>query len=137
MQNIQFDDGMKSYQLNQGGLLRFNPADPNIYARFMQLEEKLDQLQQALSTDPDMASQLERADRGVKELLGWVFGRHNDFDALLGGVSLLAVADNGKRVLNNFLEALAPVLEQGAQQCAADLTAEAVQQAQDRRENQC
>ena len=42
-------------------------------------------------------------------------GAENDFDAVLGGVNLAGVATNGKRVVQNLLEALTPILQQGAQ----------------------
>ena len=54
-------------------------------------------------------------DGRIKALLGGVFGPENDFDAALGGVNLAGVAANGKRVVQNLLEALAPILQQGAQ----------------------
>lgn len=137
MTNIQFDDGMQGYQINNGGILWFNPADPNIYTRFLQLDQKLEQLQKELSGLPDSAQQLSEADRRLKQLLGWVFGQHNDFQSLLSGVSLLAVAGNGQRVLTNFLQALEPILKQGANQCVQDLTEAAVEQAAARRQSQC
>ena len=137
MQIIEFDDGMRGYRINNGGVLRFNPADPNIYTRFMQLDEKMEQLQQQLKGIQDIAQQMSAADRGMKQMLGWVFGEHNDFDALLGGVSLLAVACNGKRVLTNLLEALEPLLLEGAESCVADLADQAAEHAAARREHQC
>ena len=30
MEKIQFDSGMKEYRINGKGVLRFNPADPNL-----------------------------------------------------------------------------------------------------------
>ena len=50
-----------------------------------------------------------------------MFGGDNDFHKLLGGVNLLAVADNGERVVTNLFAALEPVLVDGAKRCAADL----------------
>ena len=70
-------------------------------------------------------TQLQLADRKIKELLSWVFGSHNDFEQILDGVSLLAVATNGQRVLQNLLDALEPILHKGLQECAAQLTRQA------------
>ena len=36
MEKIQFDAGQRSYRINGGGILRFNPCDPNLYRRFME-----------------------------------------------------------------------------------------------------
>ena len=134
MEQIQFDSGMVSYRVNGKGVLRFNPADPNLYARFMQLGEKISQMEAQLNDIQDPAVQFQQADAGIKELLSWVFGRHNDFDALLGGVSLLAVATNGNRVLDNLLQALEPILASGVRQYAQELTSNAVAAAKQRRD---
>ena len=136
MEQIQFDSGMVSYRVNGKGELRFNPADPNLYARFMQLGEKLSQMENQLNEIRDPAAQLQQADAKIKELLGWVFGAHNDFNALLDGVSLLAVATNGCRVLDNLLQALEPILAAGVRQYAQELTNTAVAAARQRRD-QC
>ena len=60
-----------------------------------------------------------------------VFG--NDFDKILGGVNLLAVADNGQRVVTNLMEALQPILTAGAERCATQTADAAVQKAKARR----
>ena len=44
MEKIQFDAGQRSYRINGNGILRFNPGDPNLYARFMGMNQKLDML---------------------------------------------------------------------------------------------
>ena len=31
MQKITFDTGIKTYQINDSGVLRFNPSDPNLF----------------------------------------------------------------------------------------------------------
>ena len=66
---------------------------------------------------------MTQADEKMKGILGWVFGPENDFQKLLGGVNLLAVADNGERVVTNFFAALEPVLVEGAKRCAGDVAA--------------
>ena len=45
MEKITFDAGVKSYRINGGGVLKFNPADPNLYARFMEAVEKIKELE--------------------------------------------------------------------------------------------
>lgn len=137
MEKIQFDSGIRSYRINGSGVLRFHPGDPNLYARFLEAVEKFKALEQELTAEVVQEGQLlgcmQEADRKMKQLLGWVFGSGNDFDAILEGVNLLAVADNGERVITNLLQALEPVLLEGAKRCAAEKTRQAVQKAQDRR----
>lgn len=132
MEKIKFDSGVQEFRINGSGVLRFNPGDPNVFARFMESAKKMEELEQRLSTeakaleDADnagMMALMQRTDKQIKELLGWVFGPANDFDVILGGVSLLAVADNGQRVIANLFDALRPVLEAGARRCARQTAA--------------
>ena len=131
MEKIQFDVGQRSYRINGGGILRFNPGDPNVYARFMEAVEKLRNVEEELTQTPETAQaeeilkRMSQADEKMKEILNWVFGADNDFKKLLNGVNLLAVADNGQRVVTNLFEALEPVLVEGARRCAGDLATKA------------
>lgn len=142
MEKISFDSGVKSYKINGTGVLRFNPGDPNVYARFLEAADKLQDVENALVEEAKKLSEadgagvvqlLNRADKEMKQVLGWVFGEENDFDKILGGVNLLAVADNGQRVVTNLLEALQPVLVEGAERCAKEKVDAAVQKAKARR----
>ena len=45
MQKITFDTGIKTYQINESGVLRFNPSDPNLYKRFKDLRVEIEQIQ--------------------------------------------------------------------------------------------
>lgn len=134
MEKLTFDTGMKCYRINGGGVLRFNPADPNLYARFMEAAEQVQQLEKTLAEMAgDPLEKMCQVDKSIKKTLGWVFGEENDFDQLLGGVNLLAVAGNGQRVVANLLEALLPVLTQGAEICAGAQVAAAKAKAKARR----
>ena len=73
----------------------------------------------------DIVKLMQHADEKMKEILNWVFGADNDFHKLLGGVNLLAVADNGERVVTNLFAALEPVLVEGARRCAGEQAAKA------------
>ena len=114
MEQIVFDTGLREYRVG-GGVLRFNPADPNLYARFLEAVESLAALEltEGIPGIRDM-------DRQAKAILQTVFGPHNDLEAVFGGMNLLAMADNGHRVLENFLSALEPILTEGALRCAGN-----------------
>ncbi len=136
MKRIRFDSGVRSYALGNG-VLRFNPTDPNVYVRFSQAVEKLPEIFENLTQGAgDTVTRLEQADQELKKLLGTVFGPENDFHALLGGVNLLAVGENGERVILNLFSALEPILLEGAEQCAQTQVQGAVQKARQRRETQ-
>lgn len=142
MEKIQFDSGIKEYLINGAGVLRFNPGDPNVYARFLEAAQKIQGLEQTLTqqakalegqeSGTQVVKLMADADKQMKDVLGWVFGG-NDFDKILGGVNLLAVAGNGERVVTNLFNALQPVLVAGAEACAKEKTAEAVKKAKQRR----
>lgn len=126
MEKLVFDIGVKEYKM-PGGVLRFNPADPNLYARFLEAVEKIravetEMVQKAknISNDEKTGEEVVRimheADRRIKTILDDVFVGNN-FDRLLVGVNLLAVTAGGTRVVENLMGALLPVMESGAKQC--------------------
>lgn len=142
MQQINFDNGVKAYKINEDGVLRFNPGDPNLYARFLDAADKIQEIENNMAAkgkeinENDGAGSLRllaEADRQIKETLSWVFGKNNDFDEIMGGVNLMAVAGNGERVITNLLSALTPILEKGAKKCAEQQIGDAVKQAQTNR----
>ena len=131
MENIQFDSGIRSYRINGDGILRFNPGDPNVYARFLEAVDKLKDVEAKLTRQAEEHENVEivalmtQADEKMKQILNEVFGGDNDFGQILQGVNLLAVADNGERVITNLFAALEPVLVEGAKRCAGELAAKA------------
>ena len=142
MEKISFDSGIKSFKINGNGVLRFNPSDPNVYARFLEAGDKMQEVEKTLAEEAKQISSsdggavvqlLNRADKNIKHILCWIFGQENDFDKILGGVNLLAVAENGERVVTNLLNALEPVLVAGAERCAQEKVETAVKKAQARR----
>lgn len=129
MQNMTIDTGMKEYLINNRAVLRFNPGDPNLYHRFFAAAPQLDALDaelteklKALPAEPDPAraeqglALLNDYDRRIKALLTEIFGEENDFDKVLEGVNLAGTGANGKRVVQNLLDALTPILQDGAAQ---------------------
>ena len=133
MDKIQFDSGLRSYRINGGQVLRFNPGDPNLYARFLESVDKLKAVEEELTTKAQAETSdseqilvlLTQADTKMKEILNWVFAGDNDFHKILSGMNLLAVAENGERVITNLFVALEPVLVEGAKCCAGQQAARA------------
>lgn len=132
MEKLILDSGVKEYQL-PGGILRFNPSDPNVYARFMESTNKIKQVEQEMAAkakiisnkkDGNMGEEslriMKETDTRMKAILNDVFGHGNDFDMLLEKVNLMAVAGNGERVISNLLNALQPIMESGVQACIND-----------------
>ena len=112
MEQIKFDTGIREYRVG-GGVMAFNPADPNLYARFLDCLHTLEALEAALSGGEAVLERLHQADTQAKAALSGVFP-NTDWEAVFQGVSLLAVGENGQSVLANFLGALEAVLRRGA-----------------------
>lgn len=129
MEQLIFDSGIKEYQINGKGVLRFNPSDPNVYARFIDAMPRIEQIEKEMAEranniDKDAANAgehilmvMRETDRKIKAELSAVFGHGNDFDQILEGVNLMAVASNGERVIANLIGALQPIMEGGAKEC--------------------
>lgn len=146
MKNINFDSGIQEYKINKNGILRFNPGDPNVYARFMEASEKVQFVENDMTKKANESENsgngsavlqlLAEADKQMKEILNWVFGKGNDFDEIMEGVNLMAVATNGERVITNLLNALLPVIQEGATKCANQQIGDAVKNRAARRAKQ-
>lgn len=146
MESLIIDSGIKEYQINGKGVLRFNPSDPNVYARFMDATEKIRGVEQQMAakakslSDKDSENMgeenlriMRETDQQIKAILNEVFGCGNDFDQLLENVNLMAVATNGERVITNLMNALQPIMEAGAKACVAGEVAGAKQNREQRR----
>ncbi|MBE6943303.1 MAG: hypothetical protein E7453_03455 [Ruminococcaceae bacterium] len=122
MEKLQFDCGVRTFRVNGGESLRFNPADPNLYARLQSAGERLADIQKEMGGD-DVPKMLWEADKKLKGLLCEVFPG-NDMEKLFAGVNLLAPTKSGKTVFENFMEALEPILTAGAEECAKRIVGE-------------
>lgn len=139
MEQLNFDSGIREFQVNGRGVLRFNPSDPNVYSRYMDalpkiktVEEEMAAKAKAVTDSEDPAKRGETAiclmretDVKMKAVLAEIFGGANDFDAIFGNVNLMAVASNGERVITNFMNAIQPVMESGAKSFADSKVGEA------------
>lgn len=130
MEKLNISVGIKRYQLVEGGaLLSFNPGDPNVYARYMEMIPKIKAVEQEMSVKaksvdvnaPDAGEKtlqiMRETDVRMKNILNQIFGSGNDFDEILAGVNLMAVTEDGSRVINNVLNALTPIMNEGAKAC--------------------
>ena len=116
------DIGVQEYRLAGGGVLRFHPGDPNLFARFLRAEEEIQALETNFSKiaqdGKEMLALMEEADTKIKEILNGVFGADNDFHKALGGVNLLAVDGKGESLASRLFGALEQVLTEGANRFA-------------------
>lgn len=113
MQKLNFDLGVKEYEIG-GGVLRFNPSDPNVYSRFVEAGEKLVQIEQRLTVKANeyagedagkaVLQIMREADKETKELLSWIFGAQNDFEEIFCGANVLGVGSNASDKVMAYAE---------------------------------
>jgi hypothetical protein len=138
MDNLIFDTGIKEYLVNEGETLKFNPTDQNVYARFVEFYNEIGDITKEYDNavkehgkvGPDGEKELDekgfetasklmeiskKTDRTIKDRLTYVFGESNDFDKMLDGVNIMAMTDTGQMVIENFLDALLPIIETNAE----------------------
>ncbi|MBQ8768859.1 MAG: hypothetical protein IJZ15_04345 [Oscillospiraceae bacterium] len=137
---LVFDDGIKEFEVNGGAILRFNPSDPALYDRFRGMIGKIEKLESDIAKESKETSDGNKAldklceyDHKVKGFLNEAFGLDNDFEQIFSGLNLMAVGTNGNRVVANFLDAIRPIIEDGAKQHAKAAAADAVAEANARR----
>ena len=116
------DIGVEEFQIVGGGVLRFHPGDPNLFARFLRAEEEIQALETNFSKiaqdGKEMLALMEEADTKIKDILNGVFGVGNDFHKALCGVNLLAVDGSGVSLASRLFGALEQVLKEGANRFA-------------------
>lgn len=149
-QKLFFDDGLVRLDINDNGVLKFNPSDFNVYERFYALLKELPEFEKKYAneveavpedTETEQAVELvgreliraKEIDAEVKAKLSAVFGAGNDFNQLLGGVSIMAIGTNGERIITNLLNALIPYIEEGVKKHTSDEVAAAKQNREQRR----
>ena len=48
MEKLSFDTGIREYDVNGNGMLRFNPSDPNVYERFFNAADETQKIEREL-----------------------------------------------------------------------------------------
>ena len=110
MKKLKFDTGMQHFQVG-GGVLSFNPRDPDLYQRF------LDGVAAMESLTAQAGLPAQQADEALRAELSRIFPGA-DWSVLLPQ-NLLALCGNGRLLVLNFLEAVEAVLVEGARAYAA------------------
>lgn len=133
MEKAFLNFGVESFQLVEGGApLTFAKGDPNLYARFLNAmdEMKAVEAEQAKKANdlppcgdtPEEKTEhsrlamniLNETDRKFKDILNRVFGNGNDFDAIMCGLNLMTVNEDGERAIELLVDFLTPKLAEGA-----------------------
>ncbi len=104
------------------GTLYFAQRDPAVYRRFLEAAEELAALEEQVEASCSSREGMQNAHREGIRLLEWIFGEENDFTAIAGGKNLMAMTENGQRVITNLLLEWKPMLYRGMEACIASET---------------
>ena len=97
-----------------------------------QIQKDYNERSKSAETGEDAIDLLAEYDARVKKSLAHVFGEENDFDSILSGANVMAVASNGELVITNFLDAMRPIVEDGVKTYAKMEAQKAVQEARNK-----
>ena len=91
------------------GVIKINPADLGIVGRFAQTRDAIAAMAEKVSdkADPELLNEI---DADIKAEVNKIFG--SDVASIFfGGISALALCDDGSMVFEKILEAIAPIIE--------------------------
>lgn len=119
MQSINFDDGFKSYMINndENKIIRINVTDLNTSKRFEDAVSAIDKLIDEVKGDISEERFIE-ADRVICEQLDHVFG-NGVCETVFGKTNVLSATESGKLLIEGFLDALLPVVKADMEAAAA------------------
>ena len=112
---LVIDRGVKSYDVKDAdgtllGVIKINPADIGISGRFVSARNAIAELAEQAKQDMT-PEKILAMDTTIKAELNKVFG--SDVSSVFfGGLSALALADDGAFVFEKVLEAVAPLVEE-------------------------
>ncbi len=119
---ITLDLGIKTFEImdadgNVTGTVRFNPSDPGFPGRLQQTEKIVDEYRQKISDmkssgapDIDQLMVLMEASDAIKNSFDYAFAAPVS-QVFFGGNSVFAMTDNGRTLLENVTESVAPIIE--------------------------
>ena len=112
MQNIHFDDGFKTYVLNddESKIIKVNVTDFGIIDRFEKVRKDLEELADKTTlTQSTDESEMQQTDRIIREKINYIFG--SDVSSAAFGSVYCFSPSNGMPVFVNFINAVMPVIE--------------------------
>lgn len=116
MQNINFDDGFKTYVLNndESKIIKVNVTDFGIIDRFEKVKKELEDLTNKTTlTQSTDESEMQQTDSIIREKINYIFG--SDVSSVAFGSAYCFSPSNGMPVFVNFINAIMPVIEKEMQ----------------------
>lgn len=111
MQNISFDDGYKTYMINndENKVIRVNVSDLNIKKRLEETHDKLFGEIDKAKAEGATTEGITRIDNTIRETLNYVFGT-DICTAAFGSANVLSPTGSGKLLIEGFLDAFLPMI---------------------------
>lgn len=111
---IRIDRGYKSYDVTDAdgtvlGAVRLNLADAGLMGRFEEARRKIEAMVQDAGVDANPDTMIA-VDKAIKEQLDYAFGAEVS-PVFFGGMSSLALCEDGELVLEKVMEAVVPIFE--------------------------
>lgn len=124
MKNINIDDGREAITINGDPerVIYIQPSDFNLHLRNVQARQKISELLEELDTakpetDEAFADLLDKVDTEVKAQVNHIF--NYDVSAVVFGLcSPLMSLKNGKSYIQEFLDAISPIIEETSKKAA-------------------
>lgn len=114
MTNIKFDDGYKTYILNddENKVIRVNVTDFNILDRYnkaqVNMQKLIEEMKQSSDSTPE---EIAGYDKRIRENINYIFGS-DVCTAAFGTANCLSVVSNGDMLCESFLNALMPQVQE-------------------------
>lgn len=114
MTNIKFDDGYKTYILNddENKIIRVNVTDFNILDRHNKAQADMQALIADMQTNKDATpEEIADYDKRIRENINYIFGS-DVCTAAFGTANCMSVVSNGSMLFESFLNALMPQVQE-------------------------
>ena len=114
MQSIKFDDGYKTYILNddENKVIRVNVTDFNILDRYNKAQTDMQALIEEMQNDSEATPEkIASYDKRIRENINFIFGS-DVCTAAFGTANCMSVVSNGSMLFESFLNALMPQVQE-------------------------
>lgn len=113
MQSINFDDGYKTYDINndESRTIRINVTDFNLLSRRDEALPKIEAIGREMSSEKDTAPEkMSEYDRRLREQINYIFGSDVCTPAF-GTAHCMSIVGDGRMLFEGFVEALMAQVE--------------------------
>lgn len=117
MQTIKFDDGYKTYSINDDNsrTIRINLLDLNMKSRYEKATKVIEEtVNKMKSVNVPSEDQLLEFDTVIREQLNYVFGS-DICTTVFGAANVLTPLESGKFLFESFVEAFVPMITKDSQ----------------------